>query len=448
MIARIPSRSLKTGLAIAALAVALAGCTGDKWGFPYKAGVQQGNWITQEQVALLQPGMTREQVRFALGSPTLTSVLHANRWDYPYYYKPGYGEAQERKFTVWFENDRLTRWEGDKQPDLQPYQINTPSATADEKADKRLSEDEARLKQEEEQKKRDAAAPHQPDEPIPRPARQRARAAALNPRIFFMRIAIAGASGRMGQMLIDAVLKADGLQLAVALDRKGSPSLGQDAGAPLGQQTGVAITDDLGALANADCLIDFTRPEGTLEHLQACARLGVKAVIGTTGFDDNGRAAIEVAAQKTAIVFAPNMSVGVNATLKLLDMAARILNSGYDVEVFEAHHRNKVDAPSGTALKMGETIASAWDVALPDVATWSRHGDTGVRKPGTIGFSVLRGGDIVGDHTVSFCGIGERIEITHRSASRATYAEGALRAARFLEGKHNGLYDMQAVLGL
>ena len=131
MIARIPSRSLKTGLAIAALAVALAGCTGDKWGFPYKAGVQQGNWITQEQVALLQPGMTREQVRFALGSPTLTSVLHANRWDYPYYYKPGYGEAQERKFTVWFENDRLTRWEGDKQPDLQPYQINTPSAAAD-----------------------------------------------------------------------------------------------------------------------------------------------------------------------------------------------------------------------------------------------------------------------------------------------------------------------------
>lgn len=252
----------------------------------------------------------------------------------------------------------------------------------------------------------------------------------------------------MGQMLIDAILKSTGLQLTVALDRKGSTALGQDAGAPLGQQTGVLITDDLDALANADCLIDFTRPEGTLEHLQACVKHGTRAVIGTTGFDDNGRAAIEVAAQKNAIVFAPNMSVGVNATLKLLDMAARILNSGYDVEVFEAHHRNKVDAPSGTALKMGETIASAWDVALPDVATWSRHGDTGVRKPGTIGFSVLRGGDIVGDHTVSFCGIGERIEITHRSGSRATYAEGALRAARFLEDKHNGLYDMQSVLGL
>ena len=262
-----------------------------------------------------------------------------------------------------------------------------------------------------------------------------------------MRIAIAGASGRMGQMLIDAILKSTDLQLTVALDRKGSTALGQDAGAPLGQQTGVLITDDLDALANADCLIDFTRPEGTLEHLQACVKHGTRAVIGTTGFDDNGRAAIEVAAQKIGIVFAPNMSVGVNATLKLLDMAARILNSGYDVEVFEAHHRNKVDAPSGTALKMGETIASAWDVALPDVATWSRHGDTGVRKPGTIGFSVLRGGDIVGDHTVSFCGIGERIEITHRSSSRATYAEGALRAARFLQDKHNGLYDMQSVLG-
>jgi len=263
-----------------------------------------------------------------------------------------------------------------------------------------------------------------------------------------MRIAIAGASGRMGQMLIDAILKSTDLQLTVALDRKGSTALGQDAGAPLGKQTGVLITDDLDALANADCLIDFTRPEGTLEHLQACVKHGTRAIIGTTGFDDNGRAAIEVAAQKIAIVFAPNMSVGVNATLKLLDMAARILNSGYDVEVFEAHHRNKVDAPSGTALKMGETIASAWDVALPDVATWSRHGDTGVRKPGTIGFSVLRGGDIVGDHTVSFCGIGERIEITHRSGSRATYAEGALRATRFLEDKHNGLYDMQSVLGL
>ncbi|MDM9559837.1 MULTISPECIES: 4-hydroxy-tetrahydrodipicolinate reductase [Bordetella] len=263
-----------------------------------------------------------------------------------------------------------------------------------------------------------------------------------------MRIAIAGASGRMGRMLIEAVLNAPDLELAVALDRSGSAALGQDAGAFLGRDTGVAITDRLDALADADCLVDFTRPEATAAHLQACVRHGTRMVIGTTGFDDNGRAAIEVAAQKIAIVFAPNMSVGVNATLKLLDVAARILNSGYDVEVFEAHHRNKVDAPSGTALKMGETIASAWNVALPDVATWTRHGDTGVRKPGTIGFSVVRGGDIVGDHTVYFCGEGERIEITHRSGSRTTYAQGALRAARFLGEQRNGLFDMQAVLGL
>lgn len=263
-----------------------------------------------------------------------------------------------------------------------------------------------------------------------------------------MRIAIAGAGGRMGRMLIEAVLNASDITLAVALDRAGSPDLGQDAGAFMGRETGVTITDQLDALANADCLIDFTRPEATLAHLKACVQHGTRIVIGTTGFDDAGRAAIEVAAQKIGIVFAPNMSVGVNATLKLLDVAARILNSGYDVEVFEAHHRNKVDAPSGTALKMGETVASAWDVALPDVATWTRHGDTGVRQPGTIGFSVVRGGDIVGDHTVYFCGDGERIEITHRSSSRTTYAQGALRAARFLSDKGRGVFDMQAVLGL
>ncbi|AHV93096.1 4-hydroxy-tetrahydrodipicolinate reductase [Bordetella holmesii] len=263
-----------------------------------------------------------------------------------------------------------------------------------------------------------------------------------------MRIAIAGASGRMGHMLIEAILNTDGVDLTVALDRKDSAFVGQDAGAFLGRETGVLISDNVDSLAHADCLIDFTRPEGTLEHLQACLKHGTRTVIGTTGFDDAGRAAIEVAAQKIAIVFAPNMSVGVNATLKLLDMAARILNSGYDVEVFEAHHRNKVDAPSGTALAMGEAVASAWNVALPDVATWSRHGETGARKPGTIGFSVVRGGDIVGDHTVYFCGTGERIEITHRSSSRATYAQGAVRAAKFLDGKRNGLYDMQAVLGL
>lgn len=261
-----------------------------------------------------------------------------------------------------------------------------------------------------------------------------------------MRIAIAGASGRMGRMLIQAVLDSADLTLAVALDRAGSDALGQDAGTFLGIVTGVPITDDLQALANADCLIDFTRPEGTLAHLDVCATHGVKCVIGTTGFDTQGKQAIRAAAQKTAIVFAPNMSVGVNATLKLLDMAARLLNSGYDVEVFEAHHRNKVDAPSGTALAMGEAVAHAWGVQLEDVADWARHGHTGVRETGHIGFSVVRGGDIVGDHTVYFCGTGERIEITHRSGSRATYAQGSLRAARYLARKEFGLFDMQDVL--
>jgi len=263
-----------------------------------------------------------------------------------------------------------------------------------------------------------------------------------------MRIAIAGASGRMGQMLIQAVLDAPDLTLAAALDRPGSRLLGQDAGAPFGQTTPVRVTDDLAALAQADCLIDFTRPEGTLAHIQACLQHKVKMVIGTTGFDDAGRQAIQDASARIGIVFAPNMSVGVNAALKLLDMAARILAEGYDVEVFEAHHRNKVDAPSGTALKMGETVAAAWGRPLDEIATWTRHGETGPRETGRIGFSVVRGGDIVGDHTVYFCGTGERLEITHRSSNRANYAQGSLRAARFLGGKENGLYDMQAVLGL
>ncbi|HEX7387696.1 MAG TPA: 4-hydroxy-tetrahydrodipicolinate reductase [Castellaniella sp.] len=261
-----------------------------------------------------------------------------------------------------------------------------------------------------------------------------------------MRIAVAGASGRMGRMLIQAVLEAEDLTLTLALDHTGSGALGQDAGAFLGRETGVLVTDDLQALSQADCLIDFTRPEGTLNHLKACVQHGVKCVIGTTGFDAQGKQAIRAAAQKVGIVFAPNMSVGVNVTLKLLETAAKLLNSGYDVEVFEAHHRNKVDAPSGTALAMGGAVAQAWGVALDDVADWSRHGHTGVRQDGHIGFSSVRGGDIVGDHTVYFCGIGERIEITHRSSSRATYAQGSLRAARYLSRKEFGLFDMQDVL--
>lgn len=261
-----------------------------------------------------------------------------------------------------------------------------------------------------------------------------------------MRIAIAGADGRMGRMLIEAVLQAEDLTLAVALNHSDSSSIGQDAGAFLGVETGVRITDNLAALADADCLIDFTRPEATLTHLPACIEHGVKCVIGTTGFDDAGKKAIQAASQKTAIVFAPNMSVGVNVTLKLLEMAARLLNSGYDAEVFEAHHRNKVDAPSGTALAMGEAVAHAWGEDLDKIADWTRHGDTGPRENGRIGFSVVRGGDIIGDHTVYFCGIGERIEITHRSSSRATYAQGSVRAARYLARKDFGLFDMHDVL--
>jgi len=261
-----------------------------------------------------------------------------------------------------------------------------------------------------------------------------------------MRIAITGASGRMGRMLIEAILESRDLELSVALDHADSAHLGQDAGAFLGRNTGVLISSSLDLLANADCLIDFTRTEGTLAHLQACVRHQVKCVIGTTGFDAAGKAAIQAASQHVAIVFAPNMSVGVNASLKLVELAAKLLASGFDAEVFEAHHRHKVDAPSGTALALGEAVARAWNVELNEVADWARHGHTGARETGRIGFSVVRGGDVVGDHTVYFCGTGERIEITHRAASRSTYAQGSLQAVRWLMDKKSGLFDMQDVL--
>lgn len=263
-----------------------------------------------------------------------------------------------------------------------------------------------------------------------------------------MRIAISGANGRMGRMLIEAVLNHPSLTLTVALDHSTSTGIGQDAGAFLGKQTGVIITADTSALKEADCLIDFTRPDGTLSYLKACQEYATKMVIGTTGFDEVGKAAIKQASQKIAIVFAPNMSVGVNATIKLLTLAAQLLNTGYDVEIFEAHHRNKVDAPSGTALIMGETIANAWDKSLDEIADWARHGHTGVREEGHIGFSVVRGGDIIGDHTVMFCGTGERIEISHKSSSRTTYAQGSCKAAIFLKDKPTGLYSMSDVISV
>jgi 4-hydroxy-tetrahydrodipicolinate reductase len=263
------------------------------------------------------------------------------------------------------------------------------------------------------------------------------------------RIAVAGASGRMGHMLIEAIRAAQDCRLAGALDMPSSPAIGNDAAAFLGHASGVPVTADLAkGLDHAEVLIDFTRPEGTLAHLKACRERGVKMVIGTTGFTEAQKGEIAAAARDIAIVMAPNMSVGVNVTLKLLEMAAKALATGYDIEIIEAHHRHKVDAPSGTALKMGEVIAQALGRDLKQCAVYAREGVTGERDPSTIGFSAIRGGDIVGDHTVLFAGTGERIEITHKSASRATYAQGSLRAVRFLAGQKNGLFDMFDVLGL
>jgi 4-hydroxy-tetrahydrodipicolinate reductase len=263
------------------------------------------------------------------------------------------------------------------------------------------------------------------------------------------KIAVAGASGRMGHMLIEAIRAADDCALGGALDMAGSAAIGQDASGFLGHASGIAITADLRAgLAHSRTLIDFTRPEGTLAHLKVCRELGVSAVIGTTGFSDAQKAEIAAAAKDIAIMMAPNMSVGVNVTLKLLEMAAKALATGYDIEIVEAHHRHKVDAPSGTALKMGEVIASALGRDLKDCAVYDRYGVTGERDPSSIGFASIRGGDIVGDHTVLFAGTGERIEITHKSASRSTYAQGSLRAVRYLAAQKPGLYDMFDVLGL
>jgi 4-hydroxy-tetrahydrodipicolinate reductase len=217
----------------------------------------------------------------------------------------------------------------------------------------------------------------------------------------------------------------------------------------LGQTSGIGITADLRTgLQNSAVLIDFTRPEGTLAHLRVCRELGVNAVIGTTGFTEAQKSDIADMAKDIAIVMAPNMSVGVNVTLKLLEMAAKALNTGYDIEIIEAHHRHKVDAPSGTALKMGEVIADALGRDLKECAVYAREGVTGERDPSSIGFATIRGGDIVGDHTVLFAGTGERIEITHKSSSRVTYAQGSLRAVRFLSTQKSGLFDMFDVLNL
>ncbi|AHK78560.1 dihydrodipicolinate reductase [Ectothiorhodospira haloalkaliphila] len=264
------------------------------------------------------------------------------------------------------------------------------------------------------------------------------------------RIAIVGAGGRMGRTLIEAVGQAPGLELTVATEQPGSSLLGSDAGELAGQgRLGVALESDLAALTDRfDLLIDFTRPEGTLDHLEICRQAGRGIIIGTTGFTDEQKTRISEAAREIPVVFAPNMSVGVNLCLQLLDMAARVLGDEVDVEVVEAHHRHKVDAPSGTALRMGEVVASALGRDLKDCAVYGREGVTGERDRKTIGFETIRAGDIVGEHTVMFAGLGERVEITHKASSRMTFAKGAARAATWLAGRPAGLYDMQDVLGL
>ncbi|HTP95687.1 MAG TPA: 4-hydroxy-tetrahydrodipicolinate reductase [Burkholderiales bacterium] len=264
-----------------------------------------------------------------------------------------------------------------------------------------------------------------------------------------LRIGVAGSSGRMGRTLLEALRQAPDMALAAALEQTGSPALGKDAGELIGAPCGVPITDAVArALAGCDALIDFTRPEGTLAHLAHCRQYGVRMVIGTTGFSAAQQRTIDEAARGLAVVMAPNMSVGTNVVFKLLDVAARALAEGYDVEVIEAHHRHKVDAPSGTALRMGEIVAAALGRNLKDCAVYGREGVTGERDAKTIGFSAIRGGDIVGEHTVMFAGTGERVEVGVRSGSRMTYAQGALRAARFVMTRAAGLYDMQDVLGL
>ena len=264
-----------------------------------------------------------------------------------------------------------------------------------------------------------------------------------------IKVVIAGASGRMGHALLEGIFADSELQLHGALEHAESPRIGRDAGEAFGRVTGVGISADVPTvLHGADVLIDFTRPEPSMAYLAACERAGVKLVLGTTGFSPEQKKLIETTAQKIAIVFAPNMSVGVTLLINLVQAAAKLLADGYDVEIIEAHHRHKVDAPSGTALRLGEAVAEALGRDLQSCAVYGREGVTGERDANTIGFATVRGGDVVGDHTVLFAGIGERVELTHKASSRATFALGALRAAKYLADRKTGLYDMQDVLAL
>jgi 4-hydroxy-tetrahydrodipicolinate reductase len=265
-----------------------------------------------------------------------------------------------------------------------------------------------------------------------------------------LRVAVAGAKGRMGKSILEAIAATEGVTLGAVSLRPGDPLVGLDICQALGLPgSGVkAVADLREALDQFDVLIDFTSPAATLDHLSFCAPAAKHVVIGTTGFSPEQKQAIEAASRDTAIVFAPNMSVGVNLCFKLLELAARVIGEDADIEIYEAHHRFKQDAPSGTALKMGEVVAQTLGRDLNECAVYGREGQTGVRDRKTIGFATVRAGDIVGDHTVMFAAPGERVEITHKSSSRMTYAKGSLRAAQWLQGKSSGLYSMQDVLGL
>jgi 4-hydroxy-tetrahydrodipicolinate reductase len=264
------------------------------------------------------------------------------------------------------------------------------------------------------------------------------------------KIAVIGAAGRMGKTLIEAISLAKGLQLAAAIERPDSSLVGADAGELAGVgRIGVTVAGSLEeALGDFDVLIDFTHPTSTLANLALCRAAGKSMVIGTTGFSDAEKLLLLEAGQDISIVFAPNFSVGVNLCLKLLDMAARVMGDDADIEIIEAHHRYKVDAPSGTALRMGEVVADALGRDLGKVAVYGREGQTGARERDTIGFATVRAGDVVGDHTVLFATEGERVEITHKASSRMTFAKGAVRSALWLDGRAAGLYDMQDVLSL
>lgn len=260
------------------------------------------------------------------------------------------------------------------------------------------------------------------------------------------RIAVAGSSGRMGRVLLQSIINDKDLSLATALVRQNSEWLGHTVGMLIGGDMPLLLTDQLSSLLNTDCLIDFTRPDSTLKHLAFCRTQGINMVIGTTGFTEEEKNQLHSASEEIAIVFSPNMSVGVNVTLKLLELAASQLHEDYDIEVVEMHHRHKIDAPSGTALKMGEVLAQTLGRDLASCAVYGREGITGEREAQTIGFSTMRGGDVVGDHTVVFAGIGERVEISHKASSREAFSQGALRAAKFLADKKSGLYGMADVL--